>query len=274
MKQDVPLIVCVAPNGARKNKSDHASIPITPDELAIEAENCMKVGVSMIHLHVRDEHGRHSIDPDLYRAAIATIRRRVGDGLIIQTTTEAVGIYSPAEQMAAVRDLKPEAVSLGLRELCPEGGEDIASEFFKWVLDNGIAPQYILYSVEDIERFIELHGRGVIPDKRPHLLLVLGRYSQNLTSEPEDLLPMITALESFVADWAVCAFGPKEADCAALAARRGGHCRLGFENNMSLPDGSIASDNAALIKNFAKQMSDLGRNLATTTEAREILGMK
>jgi uncharacterized protein (DUF849 family) len=175
--------------------------------------------------------------------------------------------------MAAVRELKPEAVSVALKELCPIGGEQQAEEFFRWLLDNQISPQYILYSVEEIERFIELHQAGVIPDRCPHLLLVLGRYSKNQTSDPEDLLPMLAALDGFKSIWAVCAFGPKEADCVLLAAQHGGHCRIGFENNMQLVTGEIAPNNATQITNFVSRLAMTGRNRATSVDSRKILGM-
>ena len=271
MNTDNPIIICVAPNGARKTKDDHAGLPLSADELADEAENCMKAGAAMIHLHVRDENGKHTIAAKYYRPVIAAIRKRVGDGLIIQATTEAVGQYSAEQQMAMVRDLKPEAVSMAIKELCPNGQEEKASEFFKWVMDNQISAQYILYSVEDIERFIDLHARGIIPNKRPSILLVLGRYSRDLTSEPKDLLVMLEALNGFVCDWAVCAFGANEADCMALAATHGGHARIGFENNMLMPDASVASTNACLISSFAARVDKLGLSIASTKEAKNIL---
>lgn len=271
MKKNNPIIICVAANGARKTKADHQRLPITPEELASEAENCMHAGAAMIHLHVRDENDQHTIAPVHYRPAIAAIRKRVGDGLIIQVTTEAVGQYSASEQMAMVRELKPEAVSLALAELCPCGEEEKASEFFHWVNSNQILAQYILYSVEDIQRFIELHESGIIPCKRPNILLVLGRYSRDLTSKPEDLLPMLEALRGFVCDWGVCAFGAKEADCMTLAAKLGGHCRIGFENNIWMADGSVAPANASLISQFAAQKETRERSIASAQQTRSIL---
>src|ERR671917_2716010 len=106
-----PLIITVAPNGARRGKADHLAIPLTPAEIGVEAARCQEAGAAMIHLHVRDAEGRHSLDPDLYRAAIAAVRREAGSDLIVQVTTEAVGLYAPEEQIAAMRALEPEAFS-------------------------------------------------------------------------------------------------------------------------------------------------------------------
>ena len=84
-----------APNGARKTKADHPALPITPKELAATASDCLDAGASMIHLHVRDAQGRHSLDAELYRTAMSAIRRAVGDQLVIQVTSEAAGVYQP-----------------------------------------------------------------------------------------------------------------------------------------------------------------------------------
>ena len=116
--------VAVAPNGGRKTKADHPALPLTADELARAAAECLERGASMIHLHVRDAEGRHFLDAEAYRAAIASICEAVGDRLVVQITSELLGRYSPAEQRAAVLRTNPEAVSLALRELAPETADE------------------------------------------------------------------------------------------------------------------------------------------------------
>ncbi|MBE9556246.1 MAG: 3-keto-5-aminohexanoate cleavage protein [Proteobacteria bacterium] len=270
---DAPLILAVAPNGARKTQADHPAIPITPDELAAEAARCREAGAAMIHLHVRDADNKHSLDADAYAAATAAIRREVGDGIVIQMTTEAVGIYAPAEQMAAVRAVRPEAASMAVRELCPdEDSLPAFAEFLAWMAGERIMAQYILYAPEDVALFTDLQTRGVIPGGRPFLLYVLGRYTPGQKSVPEDLLPFMVEADRLDADWAICAFGARESACALTAAALGGHVRVGFENNFLMADGSVASDNAALAGQVASGAKLLGRTLAGADEARAYLG--
>lgn len=274
MEDRSPLIIAVAPNGARKTKADHPALPTTPAELADTAARCLDAGASMIHLHVRDDDQQHSLDVSAYREAIQAIRARVGGELIIQVTTEAVGIYTPAQQMAMVQELEPEAVSLAIRELCHDDAhEEIAGKFFGWLHKAGISPQYILYSAEDVTRFNRLRAKGVIPGERPFVLYVLGRYSAGQTSEPGDLLPFLAAAQETEQDWAMCAFGPREGACALTAAGLGGHCRVGFENNMRLASGDVAGGNADLVAQVADQAALLGRRVASPAEARRILGL-
>lgn len=266
-----PLIVAVAPNGARKTKADHPALPVTADEIAAAAAACREAGAAMIHLHVRDRDGAHLLDAEAYRRATAAIRREVGDDLVVQITTESVGRYGPAEQMAVVRAVRPEAVSIAIREIVPdEAAEPAAAEFLAWLARERVMPQYILYSAEDLQRFRGLRRRGVIPGERPFALFVLGRYARGQRSLPADLLPFVNPLPVDI-DWAICAFGPWENACALAAAALGGHVRVGFENNTQLADGRTAPDNAALVAQVAAGAALLGRKLADAAATRALL---
>ncbi len=141
------VVVAVAPNGGRKTKADHPALPLTSDELARTAAECLERGASMIHLHVRDAEGRHCLDPEAYRATIAHICQEVGDRLVLQITSELLGHYSPAEQRAAVLKTNPEAVSLALRELAPEAPDERDFCIFLGKLKQmRVWPQIILYT--------------------------------------------------------------------------------------------------------------------------------
>ncbi|EPX95338.1 hypothetical protein SAMD00023378_2274 [Ralstonia sp. NT80] len=273
-----PIAIAVAPNGARKTHVDHPALPITPDELADCARQCVEAGAAMLHLHVRRPDGTHSLEPDHYRPAIAAVQQAVGDALVLQITTEAVGIYTPEQQMASVRALQPEAISAALRELVPDTAHEAeAARFFGELAAARTAIQYILYSADDVVRYRDLRARGVLPDTPHWVLFVLGRYSAGQRSNPSDLLPFLQAWADGGAvtsnvPWAMCAFGPREAECALTAALLGGHARLGFENNMMLPDGSTAPDNAALITNLRGHLDALHRPLASAAELRAWFG--
>ena len=159
----------MAPNGGRRTKADHPALPMTPDELAATAAACLEAGASMIHTHVRDRDGGHLLDAGAYRAAITAIRAAVGDRLVIQITSEALGIYSPAEQMEVVRQVRPEAVSLALRELLPDAGHETGfADFLGWLRREKCTPQIILYTPEEAAKLADLRARG--------LLRVLPRY--------------------------------------------------------------------------------------------------
>jgi len=247
---------------------------MTAAELADNAVALRDAGVSVLHLHVRDDNRRHTLDPATYRTAIAAIRESVGDDLVLQVTTEAVGLYTSGEQMAVVRALQPEAVSIALREICPtRAAEPAAAKFFAWLRKKGIWPQVILYSIADVRRFDALRQSGVFADASPFVLFVLGNYADAVAGRVADLERMLAAATPEAWPWAVCCFGAEEhaVMCAALAT--GGHVRIGFENNLLLSDGTTAPDNAALIRQFVAVADKGRRRPASAAEIRQWQGL-
>lgn len=267
-----PLIISNAPNGATRTKADHPALPMTAAELARNAAEVLEAGAALVHIHVRDQDGRHLLDAEAYGAATAAIRAAVGDRLIVQITSEAAGRYQAPEQMAVVRAARPEAVSLALREIVPDAAsEGVAADFFAFVRRERMLVQIILYSAEDVARYLALKARGVLGEGQDFPLFVLGRYTAGQVSSPADLLPFLTAAGEAVPLWSMCAFGPKEGACALVAAGLGGHARVGFENNIRAPDGTLATDNAASVRRIAEGARNFGRPVATADEARALM---
>ena len=269
MKHD--MMLCVAPNGARLGKTDHPALPITPDELADCAQDCAKAGAAMIHLHVRDSNERHILDAKRYKDAIGAIRDRMGDNIVIQVTTEAVGQYQAEQQRDMVHSLKPEAVSLGLRELLPEGADQQTfAKFWQWMRNEKIWPQIILYDENDIQRLLTLRDTGIFGQDHLSILIVLRRYGQQL-AEPKDLLaPYQLIKDQPDLDWSVCAFGQHENACITMAAALGGHGRIGFENNRLLADGSTAPNNGELVAQAALSARLTGRTPMSAATLRSL----
>ncbi len=272
-----PVTIMVAPNGARRTKADHPRLPITIAETAREVARCADAGASAVHVHVRDAEGVHVLDADLYRDVTAAIAREAGTDIVVQATTEAVGRYSPQQQIAMVRDLKPEAVSVGLREVLPS--EDLvpaAADFYAWCFAERIAVQHILYDLGDLHAFLEFVRRGVIPGSHWSVLYVLGRYTTNQESDPNTLRTFLdvmdTAEERHSTAWTICAFGRGETTSATAAMAMGGHARVGFENSLWGPDGSLMSGNDAVVVR-ARSIADLlGRPSTDREQTLRVLG--
>lgn len=241
-------------------------------ELAREAYLCLESGATVIHLHVRDAEGAHSLDVVRYREAIAQVSKTVGDRMLIQVTTEAVGRYLPTQQIEVVQALRPEAASVAIRELIPDESHlTQASRFFEWSAANGVALQFIVYSADEAAKLVGLARRGALGVNRPNTLFVLGRYTIGQQSAPTDLLPFLAEWPHDF-PWSVCAFGSTEAQCVAAAIGLGGHARVGFENNLVLACGQQAECNADLVANVSDLIRGTGRRIANASEARAVYG--
>ncbi|MFK4259595.1 BKACE family enzyme [Agrobacterium tumefaciens] len=257
---ELPQIM-VAPNGARRTKADHPALPMTIDEIVETAAACHAAGAGAIHAHVRDADGQHSLDRDLYAQLIARLTERLPQ-MLVQVSTEAVGLYRADEQMDMVRALKPRAVSVALREILPDGSNEmIAADFYRWCADTGIAIQHILYDSAEVLRLARLYERRILPGGRSDVLYVLGRYTVDQQSDPAELQRFIDASAAMpvAPDWMICAFGRAETMCLEAALRAGGKVRVGFENSLWHADGSVARSNEERVAAIRKMAGHIGR---------------
>ena len=261
------ILIAVAPNGARLTKEDHPALPLTADELAQEAKACMEAGAGMMHLHVRDNLGHHSLSVDYYQDAITRINQETNQGIFIQVTTEAVGKYTPDEQFGMIHVLKPPSTSIAVREIRKLDDLDIF-ENFNLMREHHIYPQIILYNHIDLSRYITWLDEGILPGNAYPVLLVLGKSHAQGSFQLDDLHKELAIPASSIM---VCAFGEEELPACRLAVDRDWHVRLGFENNMHLENGEIAPNNAALIREMAQYVSEKGKTVATASDAEKIM---
>lgn len=253
--------VMVAPNGARRNKSDHAALPLTIDEIAMTAKSCGDAGASAIHLHVRDADGNHSLDAGRYLDAMAAISQNAPD-MGIQITTEAAGVFDVPTQFSSLQKVCPNAASVSVREMSRD--MVTAQKLYAFAAEAQIDLQHILYTPQDVATLRTWMGQGIVPDHRPSVIFVLGQYAPPILAKPDDLLPFLRASAGMNLDWSICAFGPNELACVRTALTQGGNVRVGFENNTQMPDGSSARDNAALVALAIQEGLKLGLSHPTS----------
>lgn len=260
-KPDPLPSIMVAPNGARRTKSHHLAIPLTQSELVETAIVCGKEGADGIHLHIRDAQSLHLLEADGYAQLLEAVSAAVPQ-MYLQVTSEAAGRYETAEQMEIVRTLKPDNVSVALREMVPSPEAwPAAKEFYHWAAESSVSIQHILYASKEVEIFLAALNEGKIPGSHHLLQFVLGDYQGTRISRPEDIQPLLDLLAnsggSHTFDWMLCAFGPEETACLTEAARLGGKARVGFENSLWNRDGSQAADNAERVREVAQSIQAL-----------------
>ncbi|MCP4487640.1 MAG: 3-keto-5-aminohexanoate cleavage protein [Gammaproteobacteria bacterium] len=267
-----PTVIIVAPNGARKTHHDHPALPVSIEETVIEAAACYAAGATVLHAHVRGKQQQHALDASLYIELITELKQQLPE-LLVQITTEAVGIYTPSQQIACVKKVLPNMVSTALRELTANfTALELANQFYHWAVDANVHIQHIVYNIEELEKFLQLRDDGVIPEQHCCVLLVLGRYSTDAQSSRDDLKLFLNHdLQSFT--WFTCAFGKQEQACVMAGIAAGGHARIGFENNFYLDNGEIAPNNAALVTNLKADIERSSGTVASSIQTRRILGL-
>lgn len=269
------LIITAAICGAEVTKENNPAVPYTVEEIGIEAEKAYKAGASIIHLHVRMDDGKPTQDRERFRLCIEEIKRRCPDVIIQPSTGGAVGM-SNAERLQPV-DLKPEMATLDCGT-CNFGGDDIfvntenaIKEFGQKMIDIGVKPEVEVFDKGMIDMAIRLQKKGFI--KAPmHFNFVLG-VNGGISAEPRDLVFMAGSIPGG-STFTVSGIGRNEFNMAAISIIMGGHVRVGFEDNVYLSKGVLAKSNGELVEKVVRLAKELGREIATPVEAREILGLK
>ncbi|MFY2826396.1 3-keto-5-aminohexanoate cleavage protein [Ruegeria sp. MALMAid1280] len=232
--------VLVAPNGARRGRSDHPELPVSIDQIVETARTCFEAGAHGLHLHIRDMRGQHSLDAGQYLETMAELRRVVPE-MDVQITTEAAGLFDVPTQLACLEQVRPGWASVSVREIAR--APELASRVYGLCAEQGTRVQHILYDAEDAALLVQWREAGVVRDGQLDRLLVLGRYTSDQQSSPQDLDQFPQA----ASPWMVCAFGALEHACLAHATRYGGDVRVGFENSLTDQDGNLWKDNAASV---------------------------
>jgi len=247
-------VIMAAPNGGRRTRADHPALPITITECVECGVACEEAGADAIHVHLRDADGGHLLDAGGYREMIAGLRAAT-PGLAVQITTESIGRYGPVDQMAVVRDTRPDFASCALRELLED--EPAALRFYAEMAEAGVGIQHILYTEADIARLRALRAEDRLRGDLS-VILVIGSYPDGGGTAPDTLARYLAALDGAAGAWMVCGFGAHETRLAAAAMALGGHARVGFENALVMADGRAAPDMAARVAEVAALRSGLG----------------
>ncbi len=273
--------IMVAPNGARLLKNEHDELPLRKAQIVNTALKCENAGAQAIHLHVRDDKCKHILDVKRYQETIKAIKEKCSSDFIVQATTESVGMYKPNEMISLIKELKPQATSVAIKELLPsdDNKEELknAKEFYSFSRAENIGVQHILYSSDDLRRFYKLREQEIITGDKHSILFVLGRYAKDQTCESDDLNPYLQTLKELNLEkdvnWMLCAFGINEIPSLLKAAVLGGHSRIGFENSRVLPDGSKAKNNETQVQYLKDQFDSININSVKSKQMREVLGI-
>jgi len=268
------LIITAAICGAEVTKEHNPAVPYTVEEIGREAEAAYKAGASIIHLHVRYDDGTPTQDKERFRLCMEEIKRRCPDVIIQPSTGGAVGM-SIEERLQPV-ELYPEMATLDCGT-CNFGGDDIfvntenmIKAFGEKMITLGIKPEVEVFDKGMIDMAIRLQKKGYI-EKPMHFNFVMG-VNGGISAEPRDFVFMKESIPQG-STFTVSGIGRNEFPMAVLSIISGGHVRVGFEDNVYISKGILAKSNAELVDKVVRLSKELGREIASPREAREILGL-
>ena len=181
------------------------------------------------------------------------------------------------EERLAPTLLRPEMATLDCGT-CNFGGDDIfvntentIIEFANRMNELGIKPEVEVFDKGMVDMAIRLNKKGII--KSPmHFDFVMG-VNGGISGTARDLNFMVESIPAG-STWTASGVGRAEFPMVTMAILMGGHARVGFEDNIYLSKGVMAKSNGELVEKVVRLAKELGREIATPAEAREILGLK
>ena len=268
------LIITAAICGAEVLKEHNPAVPYTVEECVREARSAYDAGASIIHLHVRYDDGTPTQDKERYRVIMEGIEKACPDIIIQPSTGGAVGMSN--DERLQPTELNPEMATLDCGTL-NFGGDEIFENtentikyFGKRMIERGIKPELEVFDKSMIEMALRLHKQGYIL-KPLHFDFVMG-VNGGIGGSLRDFVFLRGSIPSD-ATYTVGGLGRYEMPLAAAAIIDGGHVRVGFEDNVYLSRGVLAKSNGELVEKVVRLARELGREIATPDEAREILGL-
>lgn len=267
-----PLIITVAAVGAEISREQQPNLPLTPNELARDASDCVEAGASIYHLHVRDDAGRPTMDVDTFRSAHDAIRSAC-DAIVQFTSGGAVS--DTAEARLAPLELRPEMASLTTGTV--NFGDEVFSNpaplirrFYERMRELSILPEFEIFEAGMIATANRIYDE-LGSDHHRHFDFVLG--VPGAMPAWEDSVSWLASKLPEGATWSATGIGRHHTAVARAAIDNGGHVRTGFEDVLYVSKGVIAESNRQLVERVVELARSSGREVASPQTARQMLGL-
>ncbi|WP_299565470.1 3-keto-5-aminohexanoate cleavage protein [uncultured Sulfitobacter sp.] len=284
------IIITAAVTGSQPSREMNPNLPVTPEEIAASAIECMNAGAAIVHVHVRDpETGIRSTDFALYEEVVERVRAE--SNMIINLTTGPGGqVFLDAElnkdpertilmtadqRVEHIQKLKPEMCSLDIGStnfgpmvfLNPQAAVDRMALKMQ---EAGVKPEVEIFDFGQIRIAKRLMKEGLL-EKNAHFQLCMGT-NGGIPATARSASALADELPDGVS-WSIFGVGATQFPMVAMGAVMGGHVRVGMEDNLYLSKGVLCDSNAQLVERAASIIRSVGREVASVDEARTMLGL-
>jgi uncharacterized protein (DUF849 family) len=270
-------LITVAPTGAESAKAEVPALPVTLDELLLTAKECEALGASVIHVHIRDDEARPTLDLGRLRATVAALRENTN--LIVQLSTGGA-VTDPEADRLAVLDAGPEMASCTMGTV--NFGDDVFLNRWEFIVelhtrmqDRGILPEYEIFDLGHLATLRRLLDRYGLPaGGHVHVDFVMG-VPGGMPGTVEALVACVQALRDLPEGTTFSATGIGRTSVPVLlgSLAAGGHLRVGMEDTLSYAKGRPVESNMQLVARAVAAAQLAQRPPLNPTQARELLGL-
>ena len=275
MAGSTTTLITVAPTGAEADKSAVPALPVTLTELVVTAKECEAAGAAVIHVHIRDEAARPTLDGSRLADTVAALRE--GTDLIVQLSTGGA-VTDSFEHRLAVLDAAPDACSLTCGTV--NFGDEVFANPWPFVKDlyqltqeRQVVPEFELFDLGQVAVLHRLLAEfGPPAGGHVHCDLVMG-VPGGMPGDVATLAAAVAALPAG-ATWSATGIGRTSLPVMFGALGAGGHLRVGMEDTLTFARGRPVARNAELVERAAELARIAQRPPMPPAEARTFLGIR
>jgi 3,5-dioxohexanoate:acetyl-CoA acetone transferase len=297
------LITC-AITGSIHTPSMSPYLPITPDEIAEQALGAAEAGAAILHLHARNpKTGQPSCREEDFISFLPRLKQATD--AVLNLTTGGSAVMTLEERLAAPKRVEPEMCSLNMGSLnfalypaahrvsawkydwekpfledsddliFKNTPRDIACILREMGERRGARFEFECYDVGHLYMLKHFVDRGLV--QGPLFIQFVFGVLGGIGADPENLMHMKVIADKLFGEgymFSVLAAGRHQMPLVSIAAAMGGHVRVGLEDSLMISRGTLAKNNAEQVSKIRRIVEDLGREVATPAEARDMLGLK
>jgi 3-keto-5-aminohexanoate cleavage enzyme len=270
------LLVTVAPTGAETSKADCPQLPTTLDELVETAQRCEAAGAAMVHVHIRDDDHRPTLDPARLKDTVAALRENTG--IVVQLSTGG-SVHDPLDARLAVLDAEPDSCSLTMGTV--NFGDDVfmnpwgfIKDLYQASQDKQVVPEFELFDLGHVHALGRLLEQCGLPyGGRVHCDLVMN-VPGGMAGNADALVAAVAALPAETTSWSATGIGRSTLTVAFAALAKGGHLRVGMEDVLTLARGVPVEHNEQLVARAVELGRMAQREPMTPGDARALLNTR
>ena len=270
------VIITAAVTGSRNMRDIAPYIPYTPEEITQSCIECWNAGASIAHIHVRDpKTGLGVQDLELFRQVVSPLKEKTD--LILSLTTSGIAARNLSIEARLIPlELKPELASFDAGSINLGGGvfsnpPEFLDLLAKMMKKEGVKPELEIFDLGMIITTLRMRDEGKLEDPL-HFQFVLGT-PWGAPATPKTLLFLYEHIPEN-ATWSVIGIGKGHLPISMMGLIMGGHIRVGMEDNTYYNRGEIAKTNAQFVERIVSIAREYGREVASPSEARAILGLR
>jgi len=266
-------IITVATTGAWPRKKDNPNIPLTPQEIADDVYKCYQAGAAVAHLHMRDDEGLGTMATEKFEETVKLIKEKCD--IILNLTTSGDLNATDETRQAHIKSIKPDMASYDCGSM--NWGHNalfinhphFLESLGQTMKDNGVKPEVEIFDAGMVYNSLYYKKKGIL-DGPVHYQFVLGAAGGS-TATVENLV-YLKGLIPEDSTWSAFGVGKDHLKILYTTIAMGGHVRVGLEDNLYYSKGQVAS-NEQLVSRAARVIKEYGNEVASVSEAKELLGL-